>query len=95
MHEGDENLSDGSYQEQRRAHFNCVVNVSPGTCEVRLSPLKNNLLPCWREMPLLLLCHDNSQLLMFSSPRSSDTLFTQCHVAFAAGGLCCVVPEDR
>lgn len=95
MHEGDENLSDGSYQEQRRVHFSCVVNVSPGTCEVRLSPLKNNLLPCWREMPLLLLCHDNSQLLMFSSPRSSDTLFTQCHIAFAAGGLCCVVPEDR
>uniref|UniRef100_A0A0E0QE22 NHL repeat-containing protein 2 n=3 Tax=Oryza TaxID=4527 RepID=A0A0E0QE22_ORYRU len=34
VHEGDENLSDGSYQEQRRAHFNCVVNVSPGTCEL-------------------------------------------------------------
>nr|ADZ04632.1 hypothetical protein [Oryza glaberrima] len=34
VHEGNENLSDGSYQEQRRAHFNCVVNVSPGTCEL-------------------------------------------------------------
>lgn len=34
VHEGDENLSDGSYQEQRRVHFSCVVNVSPGTCEL-------------------------------------------------------------
>nr|ADZ04648.1 hypothetical protein [Oryza punctata] len=34
VHEGDEKPSDGSYQDQRRVHFTCVVNVSPGTCEL-------------------------------------------------------------
>ncbi|KAF0914133.1 hypothetical protein E2562_026523 [Oryza meyeriana var. granulata] len=34
VHEGDESPSDGSYQDQRRVHFTCVVNVSPGTCEL-------------------------------------------------------------
>uniref|UniRef100_A0A0D9X448 Uncharacterized protein n=1 Tax=Leersia perrieri TaxID=77586 RepID=A0A0D9X448_9ORYZ len=33
-HEGDENPSDGNFQDQRRVNFTCVVNVSPGTCEL-------------------------------------------------------------
>ncbi|KAG8086732.1 hypothetical protein GUJ93_ZPchr0010g8051 [Zizania palustris] len=34
QHEGDDSPADGNYQDQRRVHFTCTVNVSPGTCEL-------------------------------------------------------------
>uniref|UniRef100_J3MQ56 Sugar phosphate transporter domain-containing protein n=1 Tax=Oryza brachyantha TaxID=4533 RepID=J3MQ56_ORYBR len=33
-HESDQKPTDGGYQDQRRVHFTCAVNVSPGTCEL-------------------------------------------------------------
>ncbi|XP_062196351.1 uncharacterized protein LOC133899377 [Phragmites australis] len=33
-HEGDNKPADRSYQDKRRVHFTCAVNVSPGTCEL-------------------------------------------------------------
>ncbi|CAO2176582.1 unnamed protein product [Urochloa humidicola] len=34
VHGGDDKPADRSYQDQRRVHFTCTVNVSPGTCEL-------------------------------------------------------------
>lgn len=34
VHEFDDKPADENYRDQRRVHFTCAVNVSPGTCEL-------------------------------------------------------------